>query len=316
MSTNTISHVDQHRAKRSRVSFAQQEEIYGWMLVVPWIFGFLVFIAGPMIASVYLAFTDWDILTSAEWVGLENFSTLIFEDASVWQALKVTTTYAFVSIPLQIILGLSLALLLNEKIKAMSLIRTVFYLPSVVSGVAVALLWRWIFSPDFGLLNVLLGAVGIQGPAWLADSDFALSALIIMSLWGVGGGMIIFLAGLQSVPTTLYEAAEVDGANLLRRFWNITLPMISPVILFQTIIGIIAALQTFTEAFIMTQGGPKEATLFLMLYLYQNAFQFLKMGYASSLAWVLFIYIMALTLIVLKSSSAWVYYEGVSNRGS
>ncbi len=297
-----------------KLRYAQLEEIYGWLFVVPWLFGFLAFIVGPMLVSVYLAFTNWDILTPAQMVGFDNFAKLTTRDPLVGQALKVTTIYAGVSIPLQVVLGLILALLLNEKIKAMSFIRTVFYLPSVVAGVAVALLWRWIFSPDFGLLNAALDLVGIEGPAWLADSRTALSALIIMSLWGVGGGMLIVLAGLQGVPTTLYEAAEVDGANSWVRFWNVTLPMISPVILFQTVMGIIGALQVFTEAYIMTEGGPKYATLFFMLYLYQNAFEFLKMGYASALAWVLFAYILLLTLLVLRFSAAWVYYEGVSTK--
>ncbi len=298
-----------------RLRYAQLEELHGWLFVSPWILGFLAFIIGPMLVSVYLAFTNWDILTPAQMVGVDNFVKLATDDPLVGQALKVTSVYALVSIPLQVVLGLILALLLNEKIKAMSFVRTVFYLPSVVSGVAVALLWRWIFSPDFGLLNAGLHMIGIQGPAWLADSRTALAALILMSLWGVGGGMIIFLAGLQGVPTALYEAAEVDGANSWVRFWNITLPMISPVILFQTIIGIIGALQVFTEAFVMTEGGPKNATLFFMLYLYRNAFEFLKMGYASALAWVLFVYILALTLLVLRFSAAWVYYEGVATRG-
>ena len=298
-----------------KLRYTQLEELHGWLFVSPWLFGFLAFILGPMLVSVYLAFTNWDILTPAQMVGIDNFVKLTTDDPLVGQALKVTSIYALISIPLQVVLGLILALLLNEKIRAMSFVRTVFYLPSVVSGVAVALLWRWIFSPDFGLLNAGLYLIGIQGPAWLVDSRTALAALILMSLWGVGGGMIIFLAGLQGVPTTLYEAAEVDGANSWVRFWNITLPMISPVILFQTIIGIIGALQVFTEAFVMTDGGPKNATLFFMLYLYRNAFEFLKMGYASALAWVLFVYILALTLLVLRFSAAWVYYEGAAARG-
>ncbi len=302
------------RSGPTRLTYMQWEEIYGWLLVAPWVFGFLAFIAGPMLASVVLAFTNWDLLTPPEWVGLKNFSRLILRDDSVHQALQVTTIYAFVSIPLQVALGLFIALLLNEKIRFQSFMRTVFYLPSVVSGVAVALLWRWIFSPDFGLLNAFLAWFGINGPAWLGDERFALPALILMSLWGVGGSMIIYLAGLQSIPTSFYEAAEVDGAHLFHKFWHITLPLITPVILFQAVMGIITALQTFTQPYIMTGGGPKEATLFLMLYLYENAFQFLKMGYASALAWVLFLYIMVLTLLVIKSSSAWVYYEGNMDR--
>jgi multiple sugar transport system permease protein len=290
----------------------RREEISGWLLVAPWIVGFLLFVAGPMLISIYLAFTDWDLLTPAKWVGLENFRKLIFDDETVRQSLKVTSIYSFSSIPLQVVLGLAVAMLLNQKVKLLSVFRTVYYLPSVVSGVAVALLWRWIFSPDFGLLNSFLSLIGIKGPAWLADTRFALPALIIMSLWGVGGSMVVYLAGLQGIPTALYEAAEIDGANGLRQFWSITLPMMSPVIFFQMIMGIIGSLQTFTQAYVMTDGGPQNATLFFMLHLYRNAFQYLKMGYASALAWILFIYIMVLTLLVYRSSSAWVYYEGAS----
>jgi len=304
--------VTTQQPRRLGLTYMQRQEITGWLLIAPWALGFIVFIAGPMLTSIYMAFTDWDLLTPAKWIGLANFRKMIFDDKTVAQALKVTTIYAFSSIPLQVVLGMIIALLLNQNIKAQSIFRTVFYLPSVVSGVAVALLWRWIFSPDFGLLNSFLALFGIQGPAWLADTRFALPALIIMSLWGVGGSMVIYLAGLQGIPTALYEAARIDGANSWRQFWTITLPMMSPVILFQTIMGIITALQSFIPAYVMTDGGPQNATLMYMLHLYRNAFQYLKMGYASALAWVLFIYIMLLTLLVMRSSSAWVYYEGTS----
>jgi len=208
-----------------------------------------------------------------------------------------------------------LALLLNQPIKGLPMWRTVYYLPAVVSGVAVALLWQWIFNTDFGLANWILGLVGIKGPSWLLDAHWALPALIVMSLWGVGGGMIINLAGLQGVPTQLYESAEIDGAGATGRFWHITVPMVSPVIFFNLVMGIIGALQTFTQAFIMTNGGPREATYFFMLHLYNNAFLYLKMGYAAALAWVLFFYILLLSLLVIRSSAAWVYYEGELRRG-
>jgi len=302
------------RGRRPRLTFRQQETIAAWLLITPWLLGFLLFIAGPMLASIWLSFTSWDLLTPPKWVGLANYIRLGTADPSVGRSLRVTTVYSFVSVPLNVAFGLFVAMLLNERIRLQSFMRTLYYLPSVVSGVAVALLWRWIFAADFGLLNSFLALAGIRGPAWLSDTRTALPALIIMSLWGVGGGMVIYLAGLQSVPTALYEAAEIDGAGAVRRFWNITVPMISPVIFFQTIMGIIGALQTFTQAFIMTDGGPKDATLFFLLYLYRNAFQQYKMGYASALAWVLFFYIMALTLLFLRSSSSWVYYEGAARR--
>ena len=289
---------------------ARQEALTGMVLASPWVLGFIIFLLGPMLASVYFAFTDWNLLTDPKWVGFKNFRHMIVEDPLVRQSLKVTTFYAFSAVPLRVVGGLFLAVLLNQNIKFKSFIRTIFYLPSVVSGVAVAMLWLWIFNSDFGLLNLLLRLVSIDGPAWLSDTRSVLPAFVIMSLWGVGGSMVIYLAGLQGVPSDLYEAAEVDGAGTIPRFWHITLPMISPVIFFNLIIGIIAALQIFNQAYIMTQGGPQNASLFLMLYLYFNAFEYFKMGYASSLAWLIFLYILILTLIVFRFSSQWVFYAG------
>jgi len=300
---------------------ARREALVGFLLVMPWILGFLIFMLGPMVASIYYAFTDWDLLTTPKWVGLANFRKMV-RDPLVGQSLKVSSIYAFTSVPLRVIGGLFIAVLLNQNIRLKSFIRTVFYLPSVVSGVAVAMLWLWIFNTDFGLMNTFLRLFGIRGPAWLSDTHYALPALIIMSLWGVGGSMIIYLAGLQGVPTDLYEAAQVDGAGAFARFFRITLPMISPVIFFNLVMGIISALQTFNQAYVMTQGGPQNATLFMMLLLYFNAFEYLmlllyfnafeyfKMGYASALAWLIFFYLIALTLLVFRSSSSWVYYSG------
>ena len=263
-----------------------------------------------MIASIVLSLTSWDLLSPPKFVGLANYGAMLGHDSSVLQSLRVTTVYAFFALPLHLALGLTIAILLNQNIRFQSLIRTIYYLPAVVSGVAVALLWSWIFSPDFGMLNTLLAYVGITGPGWLASETWVLPSFVLMSLWGVGGAMIIYLAGLQGIPTELYEAAQVDGANNWIRFWTITLPMISPVLLFNLIIGIIQALQVFVQAYVMTNGGPHDASLFFMLYLYRNAFEYFKMGYASALAWLLFVYIMILTLLVLRSSAAWVYYEG------
>lgn len=289
---------------------SKQEEVAGWVFASPWIIGFLFFTAGPMLASAAFSLTDWDILQPMRWVGLENYRRALFNDELVWQSLKVTTVYAFVSVPLQIIFGLAVALLLNTKIRGLQFYRTIYYLPSVLSGVAVALLWRWIFSPDFGLINSFLASFGIRGPGWLGDSEWALPSLILMSLWYVGGGIIVYLAGLQGVPTELYEAAEVDGASSWSQLVHVTIPMITPVLFYQLVTGIIAALQVFTQALIMTNGGPHDATLFYMLYLYRNAFQYFKMGYASVLAWVLFVYILLLTILVFRSSQLWVFYSG------
>lgn len=295
---------------RRGARMARREALWGYLCAAPWFIGFFVFTAGPMLASVVLSFTSWDLLTPPHFVGLQNYQTLFGADTSVWHSLEVTTFYAVLAVPLHTAFGMFLAILLNQNIRFQRLVRTVYYLPSVVSGVAVALLWQWIFSPDFGLLNTLLGYGGIKGPAWLADGHTVIPAFVLMSLWGVGASMIIYLAGLQGIPTDLDEAAQVDGAGTARQFWAITVPMLSPVIFFNVIMGIIAASQIFTQAYVMTDGGPHDASLFFMLYLYRNAFQYFKMGYASALAWVLFFYILAFTLLVIRSSSAWVYYEG------
>lgn len=266
-----------------------------------------------MVASFIFAFTEWDLVSPATWVGLKNFRELL-SDPLVWQALRVTTLYAFTSIPLTIALGLFLAMLMNTKIRGVRLYRTAFYLPSVLSGVAVALLWRWLFSPEFGLINLFLAQFGIQGPSWLGDENWALPSLVGMSLWSVGAGTIIYLAGLQGIPTDLYEAGEVDGATGWSRFRYITLPMMTPVLFFQLVTGIILALQVFTQSFIMTRGGPNNSTLFMLLYMYRNAFEYLRMGFASALAWLLFAYILVLTVLVFRSSAVWVYYEGEMRR--
>lgn len=301
------------RHSKSRKWLALRRNLDGWLFASPWIIGFILWTLGPMIASLFIAFTEWDLIGSPQWVGLSNVQAM-FNDTLVWQSLKVTTLYALFSVPLHITFGMIIALLLNQNIGGLRFYRTAYYLPSVLSGVAVALLWRWLFSGEFGLFNALLSYVGIKGPSWLGDPDWALPSLIFMSLWGVGAGAIIYLAGLQGIPTDLYEAAEVDGAQGWNRFWNITLPMMTPVLFFQLVTGFIGALQVFTQAFIMTNGGPNNATLFYLLYLYQNAFQYFRMGYGSALAWVLFIYILVLTLVVYRTSDIWVYYEGEDKR--
>jgi multiple sugar transport system permease protein len=293
---------------------ARRENLEGWLFATPWILGFVIFTLGPMVASAVLSFFSWDIVSAPEYIGFGNFSRFAADQSAI-QALRVTTIYAVVSVPLQIVLGLSIALLLNSKISGLPVYRTIYYLPAVLSGVAVAMLWRWIFSKDFGLLNLALGAVGITGPGWLTDPSWALWALILMSLWGVGESMVIYLAGLQGIPTELYEAAQVDGAGPVRRFFAITIPLLTPVLFFQLVIGIIRSLQVFVQAFIMTDGGPADATLFYVLHLYRNAFLYFRMGYASLLAWVLFVYVLILTMLVVRSSRAWVYYESESRGG-
>lgn len=288
----------------------KKDIIAGYLFILPWIIGFLAFIAFPVIMTLLLGFYEWNLLDPPKLVGVKNYVEL-FKDPLFWQSLKVTLFYAVLSVPLQLIFALFIALLLERECYGLSIYRALYYLPSVLPGVAVALLWMWIFNPEFGILNFLLWKIfRIQGPAWLSDEHWVIPALVLMSLWGVGGGMIIYLGGLKNIPNQLYEAAELDGCNFWQRFRFITLPMLSPVVFFNVVIGIIGAFQTFTQAYVMTNGGPNNATLFYVLYLYRNAFQYLRMGYASALAWILFLIVLVLTLSVFKSSSIWVYYEG------
>jgi multiple sugar transport system permease protein len=252
-------------------------------------------------------------MTMFEFVGVKNFISMA-KDEYFWKSLRVTAFYTFGAVPLRMTIALLLSLLLNQPVPGRGVWRTLYYLPAVTSGVAVAVLWTWIFEPQYGLLNSFLAYLGIEGPRWIHSEAWALPSLILMSLWGVGGGMLIYLAGLQSIPTHLYEAAEIDGANALQRFSNVTLPMLSPTIFFNLIMGIIGSFQVFTASFIMTQGGPNNATLTLVLYLYRSGFEYFKFGYASALAWVLFLVIMIFTLMIIKSSAIWVYYEGELRR--
>lgn len=300
--------IAQTRPRRRWLTQSRKEAIDCYVFMSPAILGMLIFTLGPIVFSAYISFTEYDILGSPIWIGIDNYVQL-FNDPLFWHSLKITVTYSVVSVPLGLVVSLALAMLLNQHLKGIYLFRTIYYLPAVISGVAVSLLWKWIFNPDFGLMNWFLRLIGIEGPKWLFDESWALSAIIIMSLWGVGGGMLIYLAGLQGIPTELYEAAEIDGATWWRRFVNVTIPMLSPVIFFNLVMGIIGSLQIFTEGYVMTGGGPNNSTLFSVLYLYRNAFDYLQMGYASAFAWVLFLIILLLTLAVFKSSPLWVFYE-------
>jgi multiple sugar transport system permease protein len=295
------------KLKLSKLS--KRDVIYGYLLISPWLIGFLVFTLIPMIASLYLSFTNYELFKQTQWTGPSNYIRLS-RDKLVGIALYNTAYYVFIGVPLRLIFALLLAVLLNQKIKGTTIFRALFYLPSVTSSVAMALLWLWLFNPDFGLINYILSLLGIKGPGWLVDAGWSKPALIIMSLWGVGPTMMIFLAGLQGIPESLYEAAILDGATNFRKFISITLPLLSPVMLFNLIIQIIQSFQVFTSAYVMTGGGPVNSTLFYVLYLFRIAFQFLEMGYGSALAWVLFAIILVFTVIQMKLSSYWVYYEG------
>ncbi|MFF2909795.1 carbohydrate ABC transporter permease [Paenibacillus sp. NPDC057934] len=289
-----------------------KSERAGYWFILPWLLGLVIFTLGPMIFSLILSFSKWDVITGVEsiqFVGFDNFKA-IFHDELFYQSLKVTFIFALVSVPLFQVASILIALLLNMRSRGMKFFRLIFFMPSVIPAVATSMMWVMIFNPEYGILNKALAWFGIQGPAWLQDPSYALGALIVMGLWGVGNTIIIYLSGLQGVPEDLYEAGQLDGAGPFRKFFSITLPMITPTVFFNLIMGIIGGFQYFTQAFVMTNGGPLNSTLFYNLYLYNKAFMEFDMGYASALSWILFLIIMIFTLLVIRSSSFWVHYQG------
>jgi multiple sugar transport system permease protein len=308
-----VSSIEKRFGFRFSSSQRRQDIITAYLCLVPWLIGFLAFVLGPMFFSFGLSFYESDLLTQNYFVGLKNYQELL-QDELFWHSLKVTAIYAFASVPLGTTTALLIALLLNQKIVGLGIWRTIYYLPTVISGVAASLVWLQMFNPRAGLINHFLGLLGIQGPAWLHSSTWALPSLILMSLWGVGANMLLYLAGLQNIPTHLYEAATIDGASAVRRLWHITLPMLTPTIFFNVTISLIGAFQLFTQALVMTKGGPNNATLSMVLYLYRKAFEQIRFGYASATAWVLFAIIISFTLLFQYSSRHWVYYEGEPSR--
>lgn len=286
-----------------------REAIGGYLFLLPWIVGFVTLFGGPVIASFGISLFRTDFMNESTFVGFQQYKALI-EDRLVGKALFNTAYYSFVMVPLSTALALGIAIILNQDIKLQGLWRTLYYIPSVVSGVAVSILWMWLFQPDVGLLNDLLWKVGIDGPRWIYSEEWAIPSMILMGLWGSGGSMLIFLAGLRGIPTALYEAAKIDGAGPFLRFWHITIPMLTPTILFSLVMGIIGSFQIFTQVYIMTSGGPNNATLTVILLLYNRAFRQFRMGFASALAWVLFAILLVLTLIAIRSSEWWVFYAG------
>lgn len=288
----------------------QREAFTGYLFISPWIIGFLVFMLGPLIALILMSFTRWDLLTPPRWVGLQNYQRLM-RDPLFFQSLKVTLLYGAGRVPLGIITALSTAILLNQQVKFLGFWRVVYYMPVVLPPVAVSLMWMWIYNPRYGVINAFLYQVfGIQGPRWLEDPVLVLPSLMVMAVWvAAGRNMIIYLSGLQSISQELYDAAMVDGANAWSRFWKITLPLLTPIIFFNLVTGMIDTFKLFTQAYVMTEGGPRNASLFFNFYLYQKAFQQYQIGYAAAMAWVVFVLIVLLTLLIFRSSKAWVYYE-------
>lgn len=300
------------RPVRRGLSRGRQEELIAFLFIAPWLIGFLVFTVGAMLFSFGLSLFDVDLLAgTSTFVNVKNYTDLA-TDPLFFQSVRVTLLYTGLTVPLGTLIALGIALMLNQKIAAVGLWRTVYYLPAVVSGVSVALIWNWVLNPQSGLLNQALAVVGIQGPRWFASEQWAVPGLVLMSLWQTGTNMLLYLAGLQSIPTEVQEAAKIDGAGAWRTFFAVTLPLLTPTVFFNVVINIISSFQVFERAYVLTQGGPNNATLTLVMYIYRQSFQLFHFGYASAIAGVLFAFMLLLTLLMFRSSSFWVYYEGRS----
>ena len=282
-----------------------------FLFISPWLIGFVGITVFPMIYSLLLSFSDSRIGTFTNFVGFQNFVHAFTGDRLFFTSIRNTLYYVVVFVPVSMITGIGIAMVLNQKLRGRSFYRVAFYIPSICAGVAVTILWGWIFNPSFGLLNYYLSFVGIEGPGWLSDPSWAMISIIIMNLWTQGNTIIIFLAGLQDIPEQLYESAMIDGASWWRRTMRITLPMLSPTLFFNLVLGLIAAFQMFNQPFILTggTGGPVDSLYVYMLAVYNNAFRFGNMGYATALAWMLLVFIFAVTMLVVKSSKYWVYYS-------
>jgi multiple sugar transport system permease protein len=292
------------------MTHAQKQERNGWLFVSPWVVGFVGFLAYPVLASLYYSFCDYSVLKKPVFTGFDNFIQLAHDEV-FWTSLKNTAYFTVFFLPLSLIVTLGLAMLLNTKVRGLAFYRTIFYLPSLVPMVATAVLFLWVFNAEHGLVNGLFASVGLNGPGWLTDPAWTKFSIILLSLWGAGNTMIIYLAGLQEVPQSLYEAAEIDGARAWQKTKAVTLPMISPVILFNMVMGIIGAIQMFTVPFVMFPSGtPAHSTYFYAAYLYDSAFRFHNMGYACAMGWIMFVLILVLTLLSMRLSEKHVYYGG------
>lgn len=289
----------------------KREALYGWAFAMPVVLGFLIFVLTPMIVSFYLSLTDYRIVTMPNFIGMENYVKLFSgQDTFFFKSLFVTIYYVALSVPAQLIFSFLIALVLNREIHLRALFRSILYVPTIVPAVAISMIWLWLLNPDLGLINTLLRNVGLPTSLWIFSEQSVIPSLVFMSLWTTGGTMVIFLAGLQGIPRHLFEAVDIDGGNGYHKLWYVTIPMMSPTIFFNLIMGIISGFQSFTSAYIMTQGGPNNASLFYVFYLYREAFKFQNMGGACALAWILFIIVGIFTVLVFKSSDSWVFYEG------
>jgi multiple sugar transport system permease protein len=289
----------------------RRQAILGFLFISPWVIGFLIFGLYPIIVSLYYSLCQYDVLRIPQFIGLQNYEQLLFEDNYFWTSIWNTFFYTALRVPLAILGSLLLAVLVNNAVKGVRIFRTIYFIPSIVTGVVLSVLWLWMLNPQYGLINSFLAYFGIQGPLWLLDPDWSKPSMVLMSLWSIGGGrMLVFLAALQGIPQHLYEAVELDGGGWWAKFRNVTIPMISPVIFLWSVLEVIFSLQVFVEAYVMTKGGPLNSTLFYNLYLYNRAFEDFDMGYASALAWLLLIITLIITVIQFKLSKRWVHYEG------
>lgn len=310
LSTNrVVDHGTVLKERRGPSRSRRREWAEGYLFISPWWIGFLIFTLGPLLAAAYLSLTKYDLITPPRFIGLQNFQQLA-ADPLVIHSLKITVIYAVASVILRFIVGLFLAVLVDQRVRGINFFRTAFVMPTVITGVAVALMWAKVFHPAYGIINNFLAMFGIKGPPWFGSTEWVLPTFILLSIWDAGRTMVIYLAGLQGIPTEMYEAATVDGASGWRKFLHITLPLLTPVIFFQIVLGIIGSFQVFTLAYISTGGGPANASLFYVLYIYRQGFQYLAMGYASAMAEVLFFLIFAITLGLWKSTGRWVFYLG------
>ena len=291
--------------------FNKQQAIFGIIFMMPWFIGFLIFGLYPMIMSVYYSLCRYDVLRIPQFIGFGNYQKLIFEDPYFWTSISNTLIYTVLRVPLCIIGSLLLAVLVNNAVRGVKFFRTIYFIPSIVTGVVLSVVWLWMFNPQFGLINSFLAYMGIPGPLWLLDPNWSKPSMVLMSVWSIGGGrMLVFLAALQGIPKHLYEAVDIDGGGWWAKFRNVTVPMLSPVIFLWSVLEIIFSLQVFVEAYIMTQGGPLNSTMFYNLYLYNKAFNDFEMGYASALAWLLLIISLIITVIQFRISKRWVHYDG------
>jgi multiple sugar transport system permease protein len=299
-------------AARRRVSRRSRRQTRAFFIFIsPWLVGFLVFTAIPMVWSLWVSLTDWDSFQAPTFIGLDNYIRLLSADSLFWAALRHTLYFAAVSVPLSLLIALGLSSLLARQFRGARFFRTVIYIPALVPLVAAAMIFQWLLAPEAGPINKALAIFGIDGPAWLLDANWVIPGIILLSLWQVGAGTILLIAALQGVPTELYEAAGLDGASKAKQFWNISVPLVTPVLFFNLITGMISAFQVFSQVYVLTGGksGPNNASLMLVPYVYDNAFRYYHMGYASAVAWALFVVIMAFSAVVIRSSNAWVFYE-------